>query len=104
MTDRMYGTGSSAGSATADAFARLDRLDEDGLADRIDPASAARDEPTRDEPISTDPGQLPTSAGGTTDIEPVEPGQSIGQVPDLDDADVDEAGDRAGPGRGDPTS
>jgi hypothetical protein len=104
MTDGLHGTGSTVGSATGDAFARLDRIDEDRPADRIDPASAARDERTRDEPSSTDLDQLPTSAGGTTDIEPVEPGQSIGRVPDLDDADVDEAGDRAGPGRGDPTA
>ena len=45
-------------------------------------------------PSSTDEDLLPTAYGGTTGIEPQEPGQSLGQVPDLDDADVDEAGDR----------
>ena len=52
-------------------------------------------------PNSTDIEQLPTSAGGSADVEPAGPGQSIGQVPDPDDAGVDEAGDRPGPGRGD---
>ena len=45
-------------------------------------------------PSSTDEDLLPTAYGGTTGIEPREPGQSLGQVPDPDDADVDEAGDR----------
>jgi hypothetical protein len=40
--------------------------------------------------------ELPTAYGGRTDLEPQEPGQSLGQVPDPDDADVDEAGDRPG--------
>jgi hypothetical protein len=42
-----------------------------------------------------DPDESPTAFGGRTDIEPAEPGQSIGRVPDPDDADVDEAGDPA---------
>ena len=46
-----------------------------------------------DPPQRPEPEELPTSYGGRTDIEPREPGQSIGQVPDPDDADVDEAGD-----------
>jgi hypothetical protein len=48
-----------------------------------------------DPPQRADPEGLPTAYGGTTDIEPTEPGQSLGRVPDPDDADVDEAGDRA---------
>ncbi|MET0771459.1 MAG: hypothetical protein ABWZ82_00115 [Candidatus Limnocylindrales bacterium] len=39
--------------------------------------------------------ELPTAYGGKTDLEPREPGQSLGRVPDPDDADVDEAGDQA---------
>jgi hypothetical protein len=48
--------------------------------------------------------RLPTSAGGTTGIEPEEPGQSLGRVPERDDDDRDEAGDAhaAGPGTHDP--
>lgn len=49
---------------------------------RFDPASPRPDD------------QLPTAYGGVTGLEPQEPGQSLGQVPDPDDADVDEAGDR----------
>ncbi len=56
---------------------------------------------TSAKPNATDIERLPTSAGGSADVEPAEPGQSIGQVPDPDDAGVDEAGDRPGPGRGD---
>jgi hypothetical protein len=43
---------------------------------------------------------LPTSAGGRTGVEPSEPGQSVGRVPEHDDDDRDEAGDAyaAGPG------
>jgi hypothetical protein len=61
-----------------------------------------------DPPPRSDPGELPTAYGGRTDIEPGEPGQSLGQVPDPGDEDVDEAGDprhveadrrRAGTGR-----
>jgi hypothetical protein len=62
---------------------RTDKADiEQG---RYDPA------PTRD----TD--ELPTAYGGTTGVEPQEPGQSLGRVPDPDDADVDEAGDHPDP-------
>jgi len=45
-------------------------------------------------------GDLPTSAGGTSGVEPQAPGQSLGQVPEHNDDDRDEAGDRdaAGPG------
>jgi hypothetical protein len=45
-------------------------------------------------------GDLPTSAGGTSGIEPRGPGQSLGQMPEHDDDDRDEAGDAnaAGPG------
>jgi hypothetical protein len=42
-----------------------------------------------------DPDESATAFGGRTDIEPTEPGQSIGRVPDPDDAAVDEAGDPA---------
>ena len=38
--------------------------------------------------------ELPTAYGGRMDIEPREPGQSLGQAPDPDDADGDQAGDR----------
>ncbi len=48
----------------------------------------------RFKPSSTDRDELPTAYGGTNPIEPKEPGQSLGQVPDPDDAAVDEAGDR----------
>lgn len=51
--------------------------------------------------VRTSGGQrLPTSAGGTSGIDPERPGQSLGQVPDRDDDDRDEAGDpdAAGPG------
>jgi hypothetical protein len=41
----------------------------------------------------------PTSYGGRTGIEPRRPGESLGRVPDPDDARVDEAGDSA-EGRG----
>ena len=43
---------------------------------------------------------LPTSAGGTSGVEPEAPGQSLGQVPEHDDDDRDEAGDAnaGGPG------
>lgn len=60
-----------------------------------------RDDPEVGDPAQGPDGQrLPTSAGGTTGVEPEEPGQSIGQVPDRDDDDRDEAGDpnAAGPG------
>ena len=47
----------------------------------------------------------PTSAGGTTGAHVREPGQSLGQVPDPDDDDRDEAGDpNAGRPRRDPAS
>jgi hypothetical protein len=46
-----------------------------------------------DPPERPSPDELPTSYGGRTGLEPREPGQSIGQVPDPDDEDVDEAGD-----------
>ncbi|MBX3028539.1 MAG: hypothetical protein KF809_00130 [Chloroflexi bacterium] len=51
-------------------------------------------------PPRTTDDDLPTSAGGTTDIEPQVPGQSLGQTPEHDDDDRDEAGDphAAGPG------
>jgi hypothetical protein len=42
-----------------------------------------------------EPEELPTAYGGRTDIEPQEAGQSLGRIPDPDDADVDEAGDAA---------
>lgn len=46
------------------------------------------------------PGDLPTTAGGVSGIEPQVPGQSLGQVPEHDDDDRDEAGDAnaGGPG------
>ena len=47
-----------------------------------------------DPPQRPDGEELPTAYGGRTDIEPREPGQSLGRVPDPDDQDVDEAGDR----------
>lgn len=45
-------------------------------------------------------GGLPSSAGGRTDAEPWQPGQSLGREPEHDDDDRDEAGDvhAAGPG------
>jgi hypothetical protein len=48
-----------------------------------------------DPPQRPEPEELPTAYGGRTDLEPREPGQSLGRVPDPDDADVDEAGDEA---------
>jgi hypothetical protein len=48
-----------------------------------------------DPPLRPEPEGLPTAYGGRTDLEPREPGQSLGRVPDPDDADVDEAGDPA---------
>ncbi len=51
-------------------------------------------------PPRSDDEDLPTAYGGVTDIEPETPGQSIGQAPEHDDDDRDEAGDpdAAGPG------
>ncbi len=48
----------------------------------------------RFKPSSTNRDELPTAFGGTNPVEPDEPGQSLGQVPDPADASVDEAGDR----------
>jgi hypothetical protein len=61
------------------------------------------EDPRQDEradPADVPASQLPTSAGGTTGREPATPGQSLGQVPEHDDDDRDEAGDpnAAGPG------
>ncbi len=51
-------------------------------------------DPRDHKPSSTDRDELPTAYGGQSHVEPQEPGQSLGQVPDPDDARVDEAGDR----------
>lgn len=50
-----------------------------------------RDDPPRTRPTD----ETPTSYGGTTGTERTEPGQSLGRVPDPNDAAVDEAGDPA---------
>jgi|GEM_PF-4784056 len=51
-------------------------------------------DPSAHQPSATDRDELPTAYGGHSHVEPQEPGQSLGQQPDADDADVDEAGDR----------
>ena len=47
-------------------------------------------DPSAHQPSATDRDELPTAYGGHSHVEPQEPGQSLGQQPDADDADVDE--------------
>jgi hypothetical protein len=73
----------------------------EGADERPDTMSVPVDEPAEPADLTPGPrGGLPTSAGGRTGVEPSEPGQSLGQVPEHDDDDRDEAGDAhaAGPG------
>jgi hypothetical protein len=74
--------------ATSEEREMTDKVDGADQPDRAD-IEQGRYDRVPERPID----EVPTAYGGSTAIEPEGPGQSLGRVPDPEDADVDEAGD-----------